>query len=123
MRHAVAAVLAAASMALLVSEAQAAPPWVERRETLPGGNWAFDVGLGVGHVPYRTAAGVNMEMAVGVTEHVEIGLRTGLRLGDDADRGVHADEYGRLFDRQYFNGGDSAVANPELRVRWGFLSG
>jgi len=107
MRIPLAAVLVATSMTLVAAEARAAPPWVERRETLPGGNWAFDVGLGLGHVPDRTAAGVNMEMAVGLTEHVELGVRTGLR----------------LFDRQYFDGGASPVANPELRVRWGFLSG
>jgi hypothetical protein len=123
MRIPLAAVLVATSMTLVASEARAAPPWVERRETLPGGNWAFDVGLGLGHVPDRTAAGVNMEMAVGLTEHVELGVRTGLRLADDQSRGIEPDNYGRLFDRQYFDGGASPVANPELRVRWGFLSG
>ena len=119
MRPAQAAALAATTIVLLASQASAGrPPWVERRESLPGGNWAFDVGLGLGHVPDRTAPGVNMEMAVGITEHVELGVRTGLRLADDPGRAIEPDNYGRLFDRQYFDGGASAVANPELRVRW-----
>src|SRR5580693_4288995 len=105
---------------LLSSASSAAPPWVDRPLTLPAGDWAFDVGLGVGHVPAPgddTAAGVNAEMAVGLTRRVELGLRTGVRIGDDFDRGINADGYGRLFDRQTFDAGGEVLANPEIRVR------
>jgi hypothetical protein len=102
-------------------DARAAPPWVERHLTLPAGDWAFDFGLGIAHVSPPggdvTGVGVNAEMAVGLTERVELGVRTGLRLGDDADRGLEGDRYGRLFDRQYFDGDDGVLANPEVRVR------
>jgi hypothetical protein len=112
----------AAAFQLLAGESQAAPPWVDRPLTLPSGDWAFDFGLGVGHVPAPddTGAGVNAEMAVGITSRIELGLRTGLRLGDGFDRGINADAYGRLFDRQTFDAGAEGaevLANPELRVR------
>ncbi len=103
--------------------AQAAPPWVDRPLTLPGGDWAFDFGLGLGHVPAPRddlGAGVNAEMAVGLTSRVELGVRTGLRFGDDFERAINGDYYGRLFDRQTFGAGAEgaeAVANPEVRVR------
>src|SRR5580700_10023158 len=116
----------ALALQLLARASQAAPPWVDRPLTLPSGDWAFDFGLGVGHVPAPvddTAAGVNAEMAVGLTSRVELGLRTGLRFGDDADRAIEPDNYGRLFDRQYFDGGNAPIANPEVRVRWAFPSG
>jgi hypothetical protein len=102
--------------------ARAAPPWVDRHLTLPRGDWAFDFGLGVGHArlpdpaPEDTAAGVNVEMAVGVADRLQIGLRTGVRFGDDFERSIRADQYGRLFDRQTFATGPSVLANPELRV-------
>jgi hypothetical protein len=103
-------------------DARAAPPWVDRHLTLPGGDWAFDFGLGVAHggrpvFPDVTGLGINLEMAVGLADRVELGVRTGLRLGDPDSRSVEADNYGRLFDRQYFDGLDGVLANPELRVR------
>jgi hypothetical protein len=106
--------------------AYAAAPWVDRSLTLPGGDWAFDVGLGVGHVPApRDDAGVglNMEMAVGITRRVELGLRTGLRFGDGFERAIAGDSYGRLFDRQTFDGGAEVLANPEVRVRGALVRG
>jgi hypothetical protein len=108
-----------AAFQLCAREGKAAPPWVDRPLTLPSGDWAFDFGLGVGNVPAPddTSAGANAEMAVGLTNRVELGLRTGLRFGDDLDRGINADAYGRLFDRQTFDAGGDVLANPELRVR------
>jgi hypothetical protein len=113
----------ASALTLLASDALAAPPWVERYDTLLGGWWAFDFGLGIGHVPGpdRTAAGVNMEMAVGLTDRVELGVRGGLRMTDD--RYIEPDNYGRLFDRQYFDGGGGVLANPEVRVRGALVRG
>jgi hypothetical protein len=110
------------SLSLLVASrgAHAAPPWVDRVLTLPAGDWAFDAGLGLGHIPAPRSdlgAGVNLEMGVGITSRVELGVRTGLRFGDDIERGISGDAYGRLFDRQTFDLGADVVANPEVRVR------
>ncbi len=111
------AALLASTLAL---DASAAPPWVDRQLTLPSGDWAFDFGLGLGHVPYDgddTGVGINTEMAVGVTSRIELGVRTGLRFGDGPEHYIQPDSYGRLFDRQTFDEGGSTVANPEIRVR------
>jgi hypothetical protein len=107
---------------------RAAPPWVDRELTLPAGNWAFDFGIGLSHAPGelppgpplpfpQTGAGVNAEMGVGLTNRVELGLRTGLRFGDEPERATHGDSFGRLFDRQTFDTGADVFANPELRLR------
>jgi hypothetical protein len=117
---------AAIAVALVSSGARAAPPWVERPLTLPATNWAFDLGLGIAHAPGPPdvgAAGINLEAALGVTDRVELGLRTGLRFGDVGDRALEPDNYGRLFDRQYVAGRDDVLANPELRVRGALLRG
>ena len=102
--------LAAATVVLLASpRAMAAPPWVDRHLTLPAGAWAFDMGLGLGFAPgppEAVGAGINLEAAVGLTDRVELGLRTGLRLGDAGDRALEPDNYGRLFDREYVAGRD-----------------
>jgi hypothetical protein len=105
------------------SDAKAAPPWVDRTLTLPGGDWAFDGGLGLAHIPppppgpvHEVTGGVNMEVAVGVTDRVELGLRSAIRFGEAPDRGIEADRYGRLFDRQTFDTGAEVIANPEFRV-------
>jgi hypothetical protein len=114
---------AVAAAALLVQDAaHAAGPWVERDSTLHGGDWSFDFGLGVGHVPGpddNTGVGVNAEMAVGLTNRIELGVRTGLRVGDPPIRLINADDYGRLFDRQTLPVGAegyAVLANPELRI-------
>jgi hypothetical protein len=111
---------------LTSSRTMAAPPWVDRHLTLPAGTWAFDLGLGVAHVPGppdTAAVGINLEAAVGLTDRIELGLRTGLRFGDAGDRGIEPDTYGRLFDREYVAGRDDVVANPEVRVRGALLRG
>ncbi len=117
------ATMLASALVCFTADTLAAPPWVDRSLTLPSADWAFDLGGGIAHVPDTTSFGVNLEMGVGITEHVELGVRTGLRAADEPGRAIQPDDYGRLFDRQYFDGGDSAVANPEVRVRWGFLHG
>jgi hypothetical protein len=104
--------------------ARAAPAWIDRAITLPRHDWAFDFGLGVGHsrAGDTTGLGMNIEGAVGVTQHLEIGLRTGVRFGNDG-RATHADEYGRLFDRQTFGTNWDTMANPEFRLRGGVVEG
>ena len=105
----------------------AAAPWVDRHLTLPEHDWAFDFGLGVGHTATDdTQVGVNAEMAVGITSHVELGVRTGVRFGDEPDRHANADDYGRLFDRQTLPveaAGAEPLANPEVLVRGALVRG
>ena len=108
-------------------DAAAAPPWVDRHLTLPAGDWAFDAAAGVAHWrpdPARddTQPGINLEMAVGVTDRVQLWVRTGMRFGNDFDRSVRADEFARLFDRQTLTLDSRAVgtevfADPEVGVR------
>ncbi len=107
-------------------KAAAAPPWVDRRLTPPAGDWAFDFGLGLGHVGdggEASAVGVNAEIAVGLTSRVELGVRSGVRFGDPGERAIRADQYGRLFDRQTFGTGSEIVANPEVRLRGALVRG
>jgi hypothetical protein len=116
------ALLSTTTMALT---ARAAPPWVDRSLTLPRHDWAFDCGLGIGHLDAPnppTGVGLNLEGAVGITRHLEIGLRTGFRFGNDG-RATQADEYGRLFDRQTFGTNHDVVANPEFRIRGALVDG
>ena len=116
--------VAIAAALLLPHPALAAPPYVERNITEPQGQWAFDVGLGIAHGPDESSVGINGEVSYGITSRVEIGVRTGLRLSDDPGRGQEADSnYGRFFDRQYFDGDGGVLANPELRVRGALLRG
>jgi hypothetical protein len=122
---------ALASLAGLTSIAAAAPPWVDRHLTLPKGDWAFDLGLGIEHPPILDpSVGINTEMGVGITERVELGVRTGVRLGGDPAQSVlfrrgrgNGDSFGRLFDRQTFDTGTDTLANPELRVRGALVRG
>lgn len=105
--------------------ALAAPAWVSRAITLPRHDWAFDVGLGLGHLnapDSPTGVGMNVEGAVAVTRRLELGLRTGFRFGDDA-RITHADEYGRIFDRETFGTNYDTTANPEFRIRGALVDG
>jgi hypothetical protein len=120
LRPGLAVLVAIATLPPWAHDARAAPPWVERHLTLPAGDWAFDFGMGLAHVPAPapdTGVGINAEMAVGLTARVELGLRTGLRFGDVYERALDGDYYGRLFDRQTFDEGADALANPEVRVR------
>jgi hypothetical protein len=127
-RAACALAFAAAVVGHASHDALAAPPWVDRPLTLPSGDFAFDFGLGVAHVPNPApgdslTAGVNAEMAVGLTSRIELGVRTGVRFGGDGDPGTNPDAYGRLFDRQTFDEGGDTVANPEIRVRGAIVRG
>ena len=124
-RHLLLGSLVIVLVSTTVRPTHAAGPWVDRSITLPRHDWAFDVGLGIGHldVPNSpTGAGLNLEGRVGVTRRLEIGLRTGFRFGNDG-RATRADEYGRLFDRQTFGTNNSNVANPEFRIRGAVVEG
>src|SRR6476646_1914404 len=102
-------VLAAAIASLLVlgssSRANAAPRYVDRSLTLPRLVFQGDAGLGLAHLRFAgqdvTGAGANLEAALGITDSVELGLRTGIRFGDDA-RLLGAVAFGRtLFTETY----------------------
>jgi hypothetical protein len=106
----------------LARDAAAAPPWIDRGLTLPRGDWAFDIALG-SYLPNPGNAGMNLEMGVGLTSRIELGVRTGLRFGDAIARGGHPDAVARLFDMQTFDGGNEAIANPEVRLRGELVRG
>jgi hypothetical protein len=119
--------LALALVLAFARTASAAPRWVDRSITLPRLVFAGDAGLGIAHLRFLrrdfTGAGLNLEAALGITDSVELGLRTGLRFGDDGKL-LGADEYGRtLFTETYGTGRGEAFANPEFRVRWAAYSG
>jgi hypothetical protein len=109
-------------VAVVTVPASAAPPWVERPNTLPSGDVSFDLGVGVAHhrdpAPFDrpTGSGLNFEFGIGLTRKLELAFRTGARFGDDG-RITHADEAGRLFDRQTFGTRGDPFANPEVRFR------
>jgi hypothetical protein len=109
------------------SPAQAAPAWIFRGLTLPRGDVALDLGLGLGHEPLDanrsvTGSGMNLEIAFGVSHELELGLRTGARFGADGEF-TQADRYGRTFDTETYGTRRDALANPELRLRWAVAQG
>jgi hypothetical protein len=108
-------------------DAHAAERWVDRPMTLHRLVFAGDFGLGIGHRdfapgPTRTGPGMNAEVALGITERVELGLRTGFRFGQQA-RDTQADYYARTLWTETWGTGNRTVANPEFRVRWVAYSG
>jgi len=120
-------VLTAALWVAAGSRAQAAPEWIFRRLTLPRGDVALDLGLGLGHAPIDanrsiTGFGMNLEIAFGVTHDVELGFRTGARIGSDGEA-TQADRYGRTFDTETYGTRGDALANPELRMTWAVAQG
>ncbi len=101
--------------------ASAADQWVSRPITLPRATFAFDAGLGVSHLGLGndvsiTGAGANLEGAVGITSHIQLGVRTGIRAGADG-KALGADAYGRLFDSLTYGVGRDTLANPEISLR------
>lgn len=106
--------------------AAAADRWVNRSLTLPRLVFAGDVGIGIARQRVGptdiTGAALNFEAALGITDSVELGLRTGLRFGDDS-RVVGADAFGRTLFTETYGTATDTFANPELRVRWAAYSG
>jgi hypothetical protein len=105
----------------------AAERWIDRSMTIPRLVFAGDVGLGIGHVrfdrgPFRdddtvTGLGMNLEAGFGITDRLDLGLRTGVRFGYDG-RYTGADYYARTLWTETYGTGADTVANPELRIRW-----
>jgi hypothetical protein len=93
-------------------------------DTLPRGDVAIDLGIGYGHAPFpgdpnRSIGGfgMNLEIAGGVTNELELGLRLGERFDADG-RTTRADAYARPFDTETYGTRTDHLANPELRMRW-----
>lgn len=139
MRRIVRSALAAGallSLVTIVTSSGAAERWVDRPMTQRRLVFAGDVGVGVGHVRVpalgpladpATGLGMSFEGTLGVTDRLELGLRTGVRFGADG-RATSPDFYGRTLTTETYGtsplapgGGD--VANPELRLRWVAYSG
>jgi hypothetical protein len=94
-----------------------AESYVYRPLTLRRSEWSLDFGLGVGHVPSTTGAGLNFELAVGLTSYVQLGVRSGYRFSDEG-RATAADLYGRTFETETFDLGGAPFSNPEVSLRW-----
>lgn len=118
--------LAIAIVLLAAGDARAADPWVDRPITLPRMNFAGDVGLGLGHAHFGDrdffGPGLNLEGAFGITNTIEVGLRLGIRLNDDA-RATGADAFGRTFFLDTWGVNADSVANPEAHIRWAAYQG
>jgi hypothetical protein len=118
--------VAALAAVTAATKADAADPWVDRPITLPRLVFAGDVGLGLGHIHAGNrdffGPGLNLEGAIGVTDRVELGLRTGIRLNDDA-KVTQADNFGRTFFLDTWGVNADSVANPEFHVRWAAVQG
>lgn len=118
------------ALTAIAPSSHAADRWVDRPMTLPSIVFAGDVGLGVGHTRFptlgrnvsHTGLGMNLEGALGVTDRLELGFRTGLRFGNDG-RATGADGYGRTLWTETYGTGADNFANPELRIRWVAYSG
>ena len=108
--------------------AHAGGTWLYRGIVRPNGEVAVNFGLGMGRdpgLPTRgtvTGYGLNLEIAGGLGRHMELGLRTGVRMGADG-RYTQADRYGRTFDTETYGTAFETFANPELRLRGALISG
>ena len=65
---------------------------------------ALDLGLGLANQPIDadrsiTGFGLNLEIAFGISHELELGLRTGTRIGGDGEA-TRADRYGRTSDTE-----------------------
>jgi hypothetical protein len=137
-RNLVGLAIGAAGMSL-ARAAAADAPFVDRPLTLPPLHFSADAGLGFGQGPVPYAAdtqgpfdtrtklgwGSSLEAAVGLPFLGEIGVRVGVRFGDDgvnAGWGLGADHFARLFDPVLDEPGGSTVTNPEIRLRGTILN-
>ena len=99
----------AALLALVfgASSASAAPPYVERRQTLPPVNFAFDLALGIGHYEYNrfndaVGTGANFELGVGISWSEDEFAALGQNLRNRANRMGEQVELLRRFWKEPF---------------------
>src|SRR5688572_7664538 len=97
------------------ARAAEAASFVSRPLTLSRSDFALDLGLGLHHVRSSpediTGFGLNLEMKIGLTSFLQLGARTGFRIGRDG-RFTQADEFGRMFETETYGTGHDSVANP-----------
>lgn len=103
--------------------------FVDRPITFRDREAALDLGLGIGHInppmgPDTTGVGFNFEFIYGLTSRLELGLRTGPRIGTDG-RATDADRFARPFNKQTYpeTEGTATFANPEVRLRGALVRG
>ena len=101
-------------------------PFVHQPITLPSSQWELGLGLGIGHedlpAPLEdiTGLGLNLELRGGLTSSLQLGLRTGIRLGSEG-RLTQADRFGRAFETETYGTGIDSFANPEISLRQALL--
>jgi len=105
-----------------------AESWTGRRLVLPNGATSLDVGLGLAFPSDRRGddrplgSGFNLEVAHGLANDLELGIRFGFRF-NDFGRAFQADHGARLFDNETYEDASTTLADPELRLRWGLVHG
>jgi hypothetical protein len=99
-----------------------AAPFVNRPLTLSRSDFALDLGLGMHHLrtPDVTGFGINLELQVGLTSFLQLGVRSGLRISRDG-RATQADSFGRMFETETYDVGGDTMANPEISLRWALV--
>jgi hypothetical protein len=131
MRLVVASLVGALLSVAGAGAAQAGGTWQWRDIVRPKGEVGVDFGLGIGHTPRSfvdqrpgsvTGFGMNLEISAGVGRNIELGFRTGVRMGWDG-RVTQADRYGRAFETETYGTANDSWANPELRLRGALIGG
>jgi hypothetical protein len=107
---------------LLVPARSWGASFVNRPLTLPRSEIALDLGLGLGHAGDFNGVGFNLELHAGLTPRLQLGIRTGIRVGLDG-KVTQADQYGRTFETETYGTDGKTIANPELSLRWGLSRG
>jgi opacity protein-like surface antigen len=99
-----------------------AAPFVNRPLTLSRSDWTLDFGVGAHHVrnPDFTGFGLNFELGIGLTSFLQLGVRTGVRIGNEG-RATQADYFGRTFETETYGTAHGTVANPEVMLRWSLV--
>ncbi len=112
---------AASALSLSAGLASAAPPLVERRQTVPAKEVDVDAALGVarfdlGPGTTGTGAGGNFDIGIGLKQHLELGVSLGMRFGTDG-KFSSADNYAKLADYRTFGADGNATFTPEVRLK------
>ena len=122
----IALALVTAAWATARSSDASGQPFVHQPITLPSSQWEIGLGLGIGHedlpAPLEdiTGLGLNFELKGGLTSSLQLGLRTGIRLGSEG-RLTQADRFGRAFETETYGTGVDSFANPEISLRQALL--
>jgi hypothetical protein len=122
-----ATIVCSLTFALLAAPAARAD-FVDRPLVLPRALWALDLGLGIGHINRNppledlTGFGFNLELRGGISDSIELGVRTGIRISDEG-RITSADVFGRTFETETYHVGSDTIANPEVTLKFALARG